>query len=76
MTREGERGFSLAALFFNPRFFGSYFKGTFSTPLAIESTCLPRTRGLVGAESIVGGDIGLDRDDSQRLLFFSFSPMA
>lgn len=59
---EGGEKFSLAVLSFNLRFFGSYFKEISSTTLSIESTCLPRARGLIGAESIMGRDTRLRRD--------------
>lgn len=59
---EGGEEFSLAVLSFNLRFFGSYFKEISSTTLSIESTCLPRARGLIGAESIMGRDTRLRRD--------------
>lgn len=54
------------ALSINLGFFGSYFKGTFSTTLSIESTCPPRARGLIGVQSTVGKRYR--RDDSRGLI--------
>jgi len=47
IRRVGGKKESFAIFSINLGFFGSYFKGTFSTTLSIESTCSPRARGLM-----------------------------